>query len=37
MIREQKVEISVQTLAPLHIGGRDNPLTGMEKRRGQNR
>ncbi len=30
MIREQKVEISVQTLAPLHIGGRDNPLTGME-------
>ncbi len=30
MIREQKIEITLTTLAPLHIGGRDNPLTGME-------
>ncbi|MBM4432085.1 MAG: hypothetical protein FJ026_17320 [Chloroflexi bacterium] len=30
MIREQKLEIRLKTLAPLHIGGRDNPLTGME-------
>jgi len=30
MIREKRVEISIQTLAPLHIGGQDNPLTGME-------
>lgn len=30
MIREQTLEISVETLAPLHIGGRGNLLTGME-------
>jgi len=30
MIREQKIEISLETLAPLHIGGRGDPLTGME-------
>ena len=30
MIREQKIEVSLETLAPLHIGGRGNPLTGME-------
>lgn len=30
MIRQEKWEISLTTLAPLHIGGRDNPLTGME-------
>lgn len=30
MIREQTLEISVETLAPLHIGGRGNVLTGME-------
>lgn len=30
MIREQTLQIHLTTLSPLHIGGRDNPLTGME-------
>jgi len=30
MIHKQEFKITLTTLAPLHIGGRDNPLTGME-------
>jgi len=30
MIRKQEFQITLRTLAPIHIGGRDNPLTGME-------
>jgi CRISPR/Cas system CSM-associated protein Csm3 (group 7 of RAMP superfamily) len=30
MITERKIKICLKTLAPLHIGGRENPLTGIE-------
>lgn len=30
MIQEKQIEIHIKTLAPLRIGGRDDPLTGME-------
>jgi len=30
MIREQRIRIRMETLSPLHIGGRENPLTGMD-------